>query len=503
MNKIICVGVVCCVFLFGCSSSKKIISLVPAKPSQAADYFCTWNLQGYVTSFSGTEPQRNAMNEKNIFGKGRYEQWAYMFKKINHDLYFLLDDSWDVPLNGDKSYFGSLIIDSTRFPSASGKAPAQRLKILSDQIKSAGWKGLGLWVCAQQAPKYKTNDSIRYWTDRFHWMDTADVRYWKVDWGEKDRNPEWRGFLTGLGKQIAPRLKIEHALTPAALYKAEFYRTYDVENVIAIPHTIARISDLLSYLPTGKGAAVLNCEDEPYIAVGTGCSIGVMRHELNGKLPNGVPDMVFPSTGRDLKNRLDEVVRAVRWHRIAAPFGVNSNRIFIDTLQLHDYWVMEKNETWMDRKVGDVNSMSAPAIITRGLEKPIITLQAGETLQPYILASEYPNGSVAVAAIGRTIKREYITPRANVLLKVNNLNKPLGVFGHFNELTIQLKNPAGIKRIFAQDLAGDKAIEVTQKIRINGDKVVIPGTLINEIGLMSATPGDKSEPGLVLVFLLT
>lgn len=500
MNKIIYVGIACFYLLVGCSSSKKITSLVPGKPSQATDYFCTWNLQGYVTSFSGTEPQRNAMNEKNIFGKGRYEGWAGMFKKVSRDLYFLLDDSWDVPFTGDKNYYGSLVVDSTRFPSVNGKKPAQRLKSLSDQINNAGWKGLGLWVCAQEAPKYKTNDSIQYWKERFQWMNTADVGYWKVDWGEKDKSLEWRGFLTDLGKQIAPRLNIEHALTPSVLSKAEFYRTYDVENVIAIPHTIARIGTVLSYLPTGKGTSIINCEDEPYIAVGTGCSIGVMRHEFNGKLPNGVQDMVFPPSGRDLKNRLDEVVRAVRWHRIALPFEISRNEIFIDTMQLHDYWVMEKNETWMDRKTGEVNSMSAPAIITRGLEKPIITLKAGDTLQPYILASKYPNGAIAVAAIGRTIKREYITPRASVLLKVDSLNKPLGVFGHFNELTIQIKTPGGIKQIFAQDLAGDKAIDVTQRIIIKGDKVVIPGALIDEIGLMAATTGDKSEPGLVFVF---
>lgn len=500
MNKIIYPWIVCFLFLCGCGSSKKMASLVPEKPSQAPDYFCTWNLQGYVTSFSGTEPQRNAMNETNIFGDGQYGNWASMFKKVNRDLYFLLDDSWDVPLNNDKNYFGSLIVDSARFPSVAARKPAQRLKTLSEKVKSAGWKGLGLWICAQEARKYKTGDSVQYWTERLQWMDTADVRYWKVDWGEKDRNPEWRGFLTDLGKQVAPQLKIEHALIPSVLDKAELYRTYDVENIIAIPHTIARIGNVLSHLPAGKATSIINCEDEPYIAAGSGCAIGVMRHEFNGKLPNGVQDMVFPPTGRDLKNRLDEVVRAVRWHRIAEPFEINRNEIFIDTMQLHDYWVMEKNETWMDRKPGEVNSMSAPAIITRGLEKPIITLKTGDSLRPYILASKYPNGAIAVAAIGRTIKREYITPRANVLLKVDSLNKPLGVFGHFNELTLELKTPVGIKRIFAQDLAGDKAIDVTQRIIIKEDMVIISGALIDEIGLMAATKGDKSEPGLVLVF---
>ena len=38
-------------------------SLVPDMPSQAPDYFCTWNLQGYVASYKSTELTRAAMTE--------------------------------------------------------------------------------------------------------------------------------------------------------------------------------------------------------------------------------------------------------------------------------------------------------------------------------------------------------------------------------------------------------------------------------------------------------
>jgi hypothetical protein len=500
MKKLLFGGITCLLFLFACSTSKKLTSLIPVKPSLAPDYFCTWNIQGYVSSFSTVQGQRNAMTEGNLFAKGRYQHWTTMFDKLHSDLYFVLDDSWDVPLSGDKDYYGSLIVDSTRFPSVKGMVPAERLTWLSDEIKKAGWRGLGLWVCAQEAPKYNDQDSLSYWKERFKWMDKADVRYWKVDWGKHDSSPQWRNFLTDLGKKYAPGLHIEHALTPAVLPTAELYRTYDVENIIAIPHTISRIGELLTYSPQNKATSILNCEDEPYIAVGTGCSIGIMRHEFNGNLPNGVQDFVFPPQGRDLKNRLVEVVRAVRWHRIAEPFKINETRIFVDTAQLHDYWVMGEHETWMNRKSGDINAKSAPAIITRGLEKPIVTLTGGESLQPYILASQYPNGAVAIAAIGRTIKKEYVTPRADVLLKVDNLNQPLGIFGHFNTITIQTKIPLSFKLILAQDLAGDKSIDVTQRILIKGDKVIISGKLIDEIGLMAATKGDKSEPGLVISF---
>ena len=45
-------------------------SLVPDMPSQAPDYFCTWNLQGYVASYKSTELTRAAMTE-DLFIWGR------------------------------------------------------------------------------------------------------------------------------------------------------------------------------------------------------------------------------------------------------------------------------------------------------------------------------------------------------------------------------------------------------------------------------------------------
>lgn len=472
---------------------------MPEKTSAAHDYFCTWNVQGYVSSFTSTLEQRNAMNEQNLFGKGRYQNWTGMFRKLHSDLYFVLDDAWDVPSNGDESYYGSLIPDADRFPSLQGMTPEQKLTSLSNRIKQIGWKGLGLWVCAQEAPKYTVNDSESYWTERFNWMNKADVRYWKVDWGKHDSDPQWRKSLTTLGKKIAPGLHIEHALTPASLTFAEIYRTYDVENIIAIPHTIARIGEILTYPTDSAKASILNCEDEPYIAVGTGSNIGIMRHEFNGKLPDGVQDFVFPPQGRDLKSRLDEVVRAVRWHRIAEPFPIGQTSIYVDTVKLHDYWVMGEKETWVNRKAGSLNEKSAPAIIARGIEKPLVNSVNGDTLKPYILASRYPNGAIAVSSIGRTINRAYITPRANVLIKVDSLNKPIGIFGRYNQLTIQIASPGRIKKIVAQDLAGDKPIDITKKIIIEPNQLIIPGKLIDEIGLLSATKGDISEPGMVLV----
>lgn len=483
----------------GCAARLHQASLVPEKPSAAPDYFCTWNVQGYVSSYAATREQRNAMTEQNLFGTGRYENWTGMFRKLHADLYFVLDDAWDVPLSGDAGYYGSLIPDAGRFPSLTGMSPEQRLDSLSGRMKQIGWKGLGLWVCAQESPRYPIRDSVSYWTERLEWMNKAGIAYWKVDWGKKDDDPQWRAFLTRLGKKIAPHLQIEHALTPAALAFAEIYRTYDVENIIAVPQTISRVGALLTGPAGGPKTSIINCEDEPYIAAGTGSSIGIMRHEFNGKLPDGVQDFVFPPQGRDLKDRLDEVTRAVRWHRIAAPFPIDQGSIYVDTVKLRDYWVMGEKETYVNRKAGAVVEQSAPAVIARGLEKPVVTLVNGDTLKPYILASKYPGGAIAVSAIGRTIQRAYLTPRADVLLKADALDKPIGIFGRYHQLTIRFTAPGRIRKVMGQDLAGDTPVEITKNVTIRPHELIIPGDLIEKVGLMHATKGDVSEPGMVLV----
>ena len=55
------------------------------------------------------------------------------------------------------------------------------------------------------------------------------------------------------------------------------------------------------------------------------------------------------------------------------------------------------------------------------------------------------------------------------------------------------------QRVLAQDLAGDTPQDITRLVRVSGTRVTIPGTVIDRIGRSAATPGDKSDPGLVLV----
>lgn len=471
-------------------------SLVPDIKNPAPDYFCTWNIQGYVCNYKSSEAQRTQLSESDLFGSGKLQGWVNFFPRVRGDLLFVMDDSWDVPLNGDRSDFGSLILNAERFPSYTG-TPSERLERLVRAVKVAGWKGLGGWVCAQQAPKFESTNEQDYWKERLRWMKQADFTYWKVDWGKNEHDAAWRKMLTALGRQEAPDLVIEHAMTVPALGFADVYRTYDVENVIAVASTIDRVGKLLEQTPSGS-PTLINCEDEPYIAAGLGCTMGVMRHPFTGVMPNGQPDIVFPSACRDLKRRLDEVARVVRWHKIAAPLPLGLASAKVDKQRLKDTWMLEQDETWTSHKPGDWRDAAAPARISRGLELPEVKVSEAE-LQPFVFDCRSTNGAVAIATIGRTVGRQFQNPRALVSLSVGNASGPFGIFGYYSSLTLKFDHPLGNARILAQDLLASESLEITHEVTIHGNELVIPGELISKIGLSEASTNDLSEPGLVLV----
>lgn len=127
---------------------------------------------------------------------------------------------------------------------------------------------------------------------------------------------------------------------PEFIRFSETIRSYDVNNQIAQAQTLQRLHDL-GEQPDCEldGWGIINCEDEPYIAAGLGCAIGVMRHPYVGNLPNGKQDVYFADLGpqsRRLKNRLNEIVRAVRWHRIALPFGHRHDQWHADSVLLSE-----------------------------------------------------------------------------------------------------------------------------------------------------------------------
>ncbi len=469
--------------LFSVCSAPQFVagpSLVPDTPSTAPDYFCTWNVQGFACSYSNASDQADMMVEANLFGTGSNQNWLGFYLEVRGDMTFLLDDAFDFPLGGGHNHprRGSVELDPARFPSYKG-TPAERLAQLSKDVKARGWRDLGLWICNSR-PNVDglPIDSGTYWCERLAWSQQAGIGSWKVDWGIGiPGKPLWKFKVTPKARVAAPDVWIEFGT------QGDIYRTYDVNITVSIPETIRRIAAFLSKQDTND-RRLINCEDEVYIGAGTGSSFGIMRHPLTGNMPNGKPDSFFVAHFRDVKHRMDEVTRAVRWHRIAQPFPKGDAAV-VDGATLTDF-----------------KSKPAPARIARGgLALPTVTMADGRE-PPYVLCCRHPDGEVAVATIPRNLgvngRASLTFPLADVTLEVGELNRPVGVFGEYASLTLLTKGALAGKRILAQDLAGKTPVDITGEVKIADGRLTIPGGVIRRVGLVAARPCDISDPGLVL-----
>jgi hypothetical protein len=456
-------------------------SLVPTTPSTVPDYFCTWNVQGFVANYANANDQADQMIEANLFGSGKNQNWLGFYPAIRADLTFLLDDAFDFPLGGGHNHptRGSIELDAGRFPSYSG-TPAERLAKLSKDVKAKGWRDLGLWICNSRPNVDELPiDSETYWSERLRWSQEAGVGSWKVDWGIGiPGKPLWKYKTTAKGRAIAPDVWLEGG------NQGDLYRTYDVAITVSIPETIRRIGVFLDK-PDANDRRLISCEDEVYIGAGTGSCYGVMRHPLADPMPNGKPDEFFKPSFRDVKRRIDEVTRAVRWHRIAQPFPKGDAAI-VDTVLLTD-----------------AKSKPAPARIARGgLPLPTVSMPMGGE-PPYVLCCRHPTGEIAVASIPRHLtsngRNQVVMPLADVTVEAGVLAGPIGIFGEFANLTLRTTSDLAGKRIRAQDLAGDTPVDITAEVTIERGALTIPGAVLKRVGLMAATAGDLSDPGLVLV----
>ena len=88
---------------------------------------------------------------------------------------------------------------------------------------------------------------------------------------------------------------------------------------------------------------------------------------------------------------------------------------------------------------------------------------------------------------------------ADVTMQISSAKGPIGIFGHYRSLTLQCAAPIGQALILAQDLAGDQAEDITSQVVIKANTLIFPGIMIEKVGLRAASPGDLSDPGLVLV----
>lgn len=489
---------------------KTDINLVPDIDNPSPDYYCTWQTQLYATSDGKPKAQRAAIGEKGLFGKEKPYGWAYFYKEARRDLILVMDDSWDVPVPEDPLRFGSLKLDPGKFPEATSCADtAEAQRRLSERIRGLGWKGIGGWVCAQEAGEMLTDieEQEAYWKKRLKDAHHAGILYWKVDWGRKGRSEAFRNMLTTLGRMHAPMLTIEHAMIPEILSHCDVYRTYDVPALMSIPMTMEKLAEISMRVPSGgDGKRLINCEDEAYIAAAGGFSMGIMRHPYQGAFPNGKPDMSFPALHRNLKTKMYEIVRAVRWHRLAPAFDIGYGETRISELRLCDTWNLIDTEAeieawWLDHplikdsKEGDTIVKSAPHGFARNCDMPLV-LPDEKGDMPYVVAARNPNGAYSIASLGRTRERRYWIPRCDITLNVGE-SRLIAAFGEYGSLNLRT-SLFSVSSVWMQDLAGDTAYDVTDRVEWLGDMIRIPGELIKKIGTAVQPDGDTSEPGVVI-----
>jgi hypothetical protein len=149
--------------------------------------------------------------------------------------------------------------------------------------------------------------------------------------------------------------------------------------------------------------------------------------------------------------------------------------------------------------VGAVVRQGAPARISRNMPLPEVKAKKEK---PFVFATRFQNGVIAVAAQERTrVGEAWYMPECDVTLQVSDARGPFGIFGYFGNLSMVFDRPLQGKQIVAQDLAGEEAIDISHSIQIHGNTLHVPGEVIRSIGLRHATPGDLSAPGLIIAVL--
>lgn len=280
------------------------------------------------------------------------------------------------------------------------------------------------------------------------------------------------------------------------LRETDVCRTGDTTALLSIPTTLDRASELLRGA-TGHSeiCGILNVGDEVYIAAALGCAMGVLRSSLQGERPGTDVDLYF-SGPRHLKRCLDEVTRAIRWQRLAPPFATGDGFVRLDQEVLTGEWIFNHGETWFTEAIGRRANQGAPARLSRSVELPEVTCTGRK---PFVFTARFPNGAAAIGSHGRmSTYRGWWVPKADVYWKLGNSTGPFGMFGYFESVTLAFDRPVGKIQILAQDLAGNRACDITQFVVVRGQEITFPGQVISRVGLEGATPGDISAPGLLI-----
>ncbi len=514
--------------LFGCTDRKDIQNLVPNNVTTSPNYWCTWYWQNYLVlkgqPVVNPDPKtvytnvaaREELNEETIFGENGMAK--IMLPKTRNNYFFLIDHGWQVKQPNANNTFFNLILDTSDFPRYANLEIKDRIKQMNLDIKELGWKGLGLWVRGSPS-----EDEMRKFVE---WSKYAQIEYWKIDGGDTKNY-----YATQIKKEIYPSLALEYVtgagpLTPLwekpglnsypsgynsklnpkkskkaleVIKNSDVFRTYDAAPLLVSTTTMQRICDILT-LTAGNAEyrANLNIQDDCNIAAALGLLVAVKRHPMNTPRMYKGKDFHLQIAGdRHVDKRLNEMDRFVIWQKIAPAMPAGYGTFLASDINLIDSIKFEKGDTWLSATYNKMVHQSAPAIMARNISMPIVKCTG---LKPYVLASKFPNGAIGITTEGRvTPEHSWVHPKADIILNECNTNKPIGIFGHYNTLSLVFVTdlPKEVL-IYAQDLLADRAVNITGRVTIKKNSITIPGELIDEIGTNAGDEGDISAPGMVL-----
>jgi len=501
------------------------------------DYFCTWETQRAL--WKGPSCERDNLNEDVLFGR---DGWARMlFSDARQGLHLTVDDGWDVPYgatNGGAGIaaFGRVALNEARFPSFSG-SDRQRLRAFSAAVRDCGWKGAGLWIAAQAEGEtyerpFERNRLRENLKRRLSESAEAGIGYWKVDWGVHSRDIWYREMVSELARAYAPETIVDHSIgfdnalngtvrpsskprladgsldlvgtTGRMIGNPDFddvkrqyaeimafsdsFRSYDTLGPMTAATAVERAVFELQCADETASRCTVNVEDEPLLGAALATGIGVMRAAV---WPD--PKVYEPAPKQ---RRLAEIARCVAWRRYAPVFGSDRGcPVRFSDVTAEESWHYAKDSTWWRAAFGRTLFQRAPSVVSRGLPLPTVVSRDGE--RPLVCASRHPDtGAVAVASLPLlTNEKGRHTPVCDIALAAElEAGTPVGVFGTVGSVKIGCRAPG---RIYARDLLGGSATDITPSCRFESGSVVLPGDVLARIGV--AEKNDGSSPGTLVI----
>ena len=122
--------------------------LVPAESGTSPNYWCTWSAQSYMQGQGAKDNDpllyqvasidkyaALQLNEENLFGANGWLKNFY--QKVRGDLWVVLDDGWDLPVNRDLGYRNYSKLDPEKFPSFKGSIQ-ENLVTLNKKVMECG-----------------------------------------------------------------------------------------------------------------------------------------------------------------------------------------------------------------------------------------------------------------------------------------------------------------------------------------------------------------------------